>query len=461
MRSSSISPPVVETCFEGEVLGPDQAAKRFLSPANRDRLLDLGALRRDPGGQFRIAFVGLAVAGGRDFQFVPKILDGSAGSHREAMRDVVRALRHYARWQPPYHEPSPFLRPDPAAPELSALALADWIIKDYLAAGIYRRTADRYDLDGTGQVSWSRTLERVPPIFVRGAPVYVSLVTRSATRDTAHFVSRLHRQFVEEASARFGHLLGLPPIALDHEPFERFAEVPSLALCGAYLRREAQSAYSDRAMQLLPMLLAWVTGQATGSGTDLSLYGTTTFHNVWEEACVAALGNERGRWKDDMPAPIWTGAGGATQAADRFIPDIVTTLEEPQSGAGWLLIADAKYYRLRMPPGLRGQPGVNDVAKQLWYEEVLRPASEGRGYAQISNIFVLPGSDDEPVFWREGQVAMAGLGASRVLVTRLAFRDALRRYVEARRLDSGMVRAAVSGVSLASAPGGEAFVHHA
>ena len=439
---------MVKICFEGEVLGPDQAAERFSSAAIRDKLLDLGALQQERGGRVRITFVGLAVAGGTAIQFVTKTLRGSSGPHRQAMRDVVRALRHYARWRPPYHEPSPFLRPDPTEPALSALALADWIIRDYLATGIYRRTADRYEMDGAGQISWQRTLERVPPVFVRGSPVYVRFVTGSAARDPAHFVSRLHRQFVEDASARFGHLLGFPPITLDHEPFERFAEVPGLALCKASLRREAQGAYSERAMQLLPMLLAWMTGQATGASSDLTLYGTTTFHLIWEAACAAALGNERECWKADMPAPVWTGAGGLSEAAHSFIPDIVTSLEQPHPGAGWLLIADAKYYRLQMPPCLSGQPGVSDVAKQLWYEEVLRPSSRQRGYDQISSIFVMPGSDEGPTFWRDGHVTLTGLGASRVLVTRLAFLGALRQYVEGRRLDNRMVRAVVRWASL-------------
>lgn len=434
---------MIETCFEEEALGPDQAAMRFQSAAIRDRLLELGVLQRERGGQLRISFVGLAVAKGKAFQFLPKVLAGSPGPHKEAMREVVRALRHYARWRPPYHEASPLLAADPAEPALSALALADWIIRDYLASGIYRRAAERHEFDGAGQVSWGRTIEQVPPVFVRGSPVYLRVITRSAAHDPAHFVSRLHRHFIEEASSRFGHLLGFPSLALDHEPFEPFPETPGLTTCRTYLRREAQTAYSERAMRLLPMLLAWATGQAAGNGVGLTLYGTTSFQLVWEAACAATLGNERDLWQSEMPAPVWTGISGVSEEARTFIPDIVTSLEKPRPEGGWLLVADAKYYRLRMPPGLSGQPGVNDVAKQLWYEEVLGPPARVHGYGQITSAFVLPGADDGRTFWQDGRVALAGLGASKVLVTKLAFLDALRRYVEGRRLDGEIVKASL------------------
>ncbi len=444
MRTSfSARRAVIETCIEGEVFGPEQASRRFPSPAVRERLVDLGVLQRERGGQLRATFVGVAVAKGTSFQFVPKVLADAPGRHRAAMREVVCALRHYARWRPPYHEPAPFLVPDPSEPSLSALALADWIIRDYLAAGIYRRTVGRHELDGSGQVSWGRTIERVPPIFVRGSPVYVRTITRSVAHDPAYFVSRLHRQFVEDASSRFGHLLGFQPLSMDQEPFEPFPETPALSICRAFLNRETQAAYSDRAMRLLPMLLAWATGLAAGGEDELSLYGTTAFHLVWEAACATALGNERERWKDDIPTPIWTGIGGLSQKASTFIPDIVTPLEKPCAQEGWLLIADAKYYDLCMPPSLSGQPGVNDVAKQLWYEEVLRLPSRRRGYGQVTNAFVLPGPDGGQTIWQDGHVALPGLGASKVLVTRLAFLDALSRYVQGGRLADSLLKPAM------------------
>jgi hypothetical protein len=445
MASPSVSLKVIKTCFEEDVLSPDQAATRFPSLAVRERLIELGVLKREPDGQrIRITFVGLAVSGGQAYQFMPKVLRGSSPSSTgEVMRHVVRALRHYARWRPSHHEPSPNLQPNPSDPALSALAISDWLIRDYLSSGIYRRTAERYEADGAGQVSWARTIEQVPPFIVQGRPAYLSFITRASVRDVSHFVSRLHRHVIDKASAAFGHLLGFTPVSLDHEPFEPFLETPPAAACQAYLGQEMRMAFSDRAMQLLPMLLAWVTGQAAGSRNDLALYGTASFYRVWEAACGAALGNEIRHWQAKIPVPIWTSATGSIQAAETFIPDIVMPLGPPNTDSSCLLIADAKYYSLRMPPGLGGQPGVNDIAKQLWYEQCLQAAAHERGYSRISNIFVVPGRDGGPSFWEDGHVVLKGIGASRVLITRLAVTDALKRYIETRRLDLPLIKGVV------------------
>jgi hypothetical protein len=399
-----------ELLTEEEVLPPARVAALFPDSGLRATLIQNGVLAPDKDGALRVRFVGVAVAGGRSFQILPKIFPASSTNVASTMRQVVRALRRYARWQPQHRDEAPFL--DPTAAHT-----------------------------GPGQTNWRRTIERMAPVVSAGRPVYVDTVTRSIARDRDYFVSRLHRQVVESSARAFGHLLGYAPLNLDHEPFEPFGELPAMSMCQARIRQEMREAFSDRAMQLLPMLLAWLTAIDKAESADLALYGTSSFYDVWEKACALALGNERDQWQAHIPRPKWRSAEGREQAADTFEPDIVTRIRD---GTGeHLLIADAKYYRLAMPPHLQGQPGVNDVAKQLWYQRCLADAARDRGLDRTYNIFVVPGPEHAEGFWSDGQVDLAGLPETTVKVKRLSGLQALERYADGTALDADRVRAVV------------------
>jgi hypothetical protein len=425
---------------EEQVLSPMQASDLFPDLKIREALIRNGVLAPDREGTLRVRFVGVALAKGRSFQVLPKIFAGAANV-APLMRQVIRALRRHARWQPQHESDASFLDPIASNTDLNALALADWIIRDYLGAGIYHRSREREEIGGAGQITWRRTMERMTPILSGGRPVYVDVVTRSVAGDRDHFVSRLHRRIVEDTSQFFGHLLGYVPLNLDHEPFEPFRDVPPLGLCQARIRQEMRDAFSDRSMRLLPILLAWLTAIDKAQSLGLALYGTTAFYDVWEKACAHALGNERDQWQKHIPRPTWRSADGHEQAADTFEPDIVTRIVD---GANeHLLIADAKYYRLSMPPQLQRQPGVNDVAKQLWYQHCLAGPAYARGLTQTHNIFVVPGLERYDEFWSDGQVRLAGLPEMTVKVKRLSGLRALERYADGTPLDAERVRIVV------------------
>ena len=423
------------------MLSSARVAALFPESGIRNTLIQNGVLIPDSDGALRVRFVGVAVAGGRSFQILPKIFPCSSTNRAFTMRQVIRALRRYADWRSRRRDEAPFLDPTASQTNLNALALADWLIRDYLNFGIYRRLREREDINGPGQITWRRTVERMVPVVSSGRPVYLDSVTRSATRDLDYFVSRLHRHIVESAAQGFGHLLGYDTVNLDHEPFEPLGDLPILALCQARIRQEMRGAFSDRAMQLLPMLLAWLTAIARAEDAKLALYGTSSFYDIWEKACALALGNERDQWQAHIPRPTWNSLEGYTQDADTFAPDIVTRIKD--GAEEHLLIADAKYYRLTMPPNLRGQPSVNDVAKQLWYQRCLAKVAQDRGLARTYNIFVVPGPEHKDGFWSDGHVDLAGLPETTVKVKRLSALQALKNFADGAALDAERVRAVV------------------
>lgn len=185
------------------------------------------------------------------------------------------------------------------------------------------------------------------------------------------------------------------------------------------------------------MMMALLQEAAVPQAREISLYGTSSFYQVWERACSTLIGNELCQWESHIPRPKWYGAAGESQVVDTFIPDIVRTFES--AGERWLLIADAKYYRLRLPPALAGYPGVNDVAKQLWYERCLADQAKARGFNRVANVFVVPGLTDGGRLRAAGAVELANFGTTRVGVTWLAALPALKDYADGKQLPEATV----------------------
>lgn len=399
----------VEWLREGEAW-PDTE-----DPELRSRLIESGVIGVGQGAGLRIRFVGAIVFQARTLVSIPKVRTNS--SPPDMHRKALRAMRRYREWAPSHHEPSPFLNESPDSGPVSGLAAADWLIRDFAAHGLIRRTETAYEVNGGGVVNWRRTVENFTPVMTRGRPVYLETMSRRSETDYRNFATRLHCFLLERLSASYGPVLDLEPIVLDHEPIERLDALPSIEECEARLAMEQRVTYSQRGIDLLAMMLATVKAIEVETEMGLSLFGTSTFHHVWEAACGRTFGNEVGLWQPYIPKPTWTSAEGQSAENDTFIPDLVTPIRHDE-----LLIGDAKYYRPNMPPRLQNVPGVNDVAKQIWYKKSLEQEALSRGLKTIQNVFFFPA--DVPDVSLLGHVELPA-GENRVDAIALPFTDVL------------------------------------
>lgn len=384
----------------------------------RALLAEDGMLRRSQAGRLSLGFVGVIIHEGRTLVSLPKI--HTTASNTQVHRYAMRAMRHYERWMPTHHEPSPYLNESLEKGRVSALAATDWLVRDYLEHGLLRRTDVAHEVGGQGVTNWRQTVEGITPVMSHGRPVYLETITRRTEDNNRNFATRLHRYLLERLSQDYGEILDLEAVNLDHEPVERLDALPSIEECEARIAFEQRATYSQRGLDLLAMMLATVSALEIETARGLSLYGTSSFHNVWEEACANAFGNQRDDWSPSLPKPVWTSATGRSAAADTFIPDLVVSLAHSR-----LLIGDAKYYRPSMPPALGGVPGVNDVGKQIWYKQSLGSEAERRGYSRILNAFLFP--SDQPQLASIGWVEMP-IGGEAVDAVAVPFLPALAAY---------------------------------
>jgi LlaJI restriction endonuclease len=380
-------------------------------------LIESGVLGLGTGG-LRIRFVGAIVINGRALVSLPKVAVGMAPA--EIQRCTLRAMRRYREGVPSHHEPSPFLNSSPDKGPVSTLAATDWLVREFAVHGLLRRTEAAYELNGRGHINWQRTVDNLHPLISHGRPLYLQTITGRSQNDHRNFATRLQCYLLERLSAKYAHILDLEPIVLDHEPIERLEALPSVEECEIRIGVEQRVTYSQRGMDLLAMMLATVKSLEVETELGLSLFGTSSFHHVWEAACAAVFGNEVGVWQPHIPKPTWSSVDGPSAEAETFIPDLVVPIR-----ASELLIADAKYYRPSMPPALRGVPGVNDVAKQIWYKRCLQAESERRGFKTVQNVFLFPGDVPQPALLGHVQLPPGG---EQIDAVAIPFTNALAVY---------------------------------
>ena len=131
----------------------------------------------------------------------------------------------------------------------------------------------------------------------------------------------------------------------------------------------------------------------------LTLYGTSTYHVIWEEMCKKVFGDKLDKtltelgFKDSktklidvIKKPEWIYKDIKTHEADgTFIPDIVTFHDNE------FIILDAKYYKLKFDEKhLSGQPGLESITKQYLYELAYRDFIEENNFKGVKNAFSLP-----------------------------------------------------------------------
>lgn len=408
---------------EGLLLTKSEAIKQ-LKMTGFQKMLDAGALECEREDVYRISFVGVAACGSSTYWFPPKFLNSEAASDMKWVSIVVRALRRFSKEQIPL-EICRFVKADMDRLEVSHLALSDWLLNDYFRYGLYRRKRSYYERDGRGPIKWPLTISKADLVLSNARPVYLNQITQAATDDGSQIVSRLHLYALEQIELNYAALLGYDRVSLNHEVTERLPYSPSKSIIFSVLQSELRRAYSERTIRLIKVLQAWFDESLSEGQPQLKLYGVSHFHTLWEIACGYILQNEFREWQNSIPKPIWRSSNGDESAEATFRPDIIRGVNTDNGSV--LLLADAKYYHLKMPPQLQGNPGIQDVAKQLFYERVLRGPAQARNFSKILNCFLFPEAEEE-LLTRIGDVSLEGLDAGPIKIFYLSARSVLNRY---------------------------------
>jgi len=432
---------------EGTKLDTKQINDLFPDANLQAQLIDYSVLKPVSKGVKRVSYVGVSTWEDKVHLFMPKVWPGTHEEFRDkGIRVIIQTLRKYALSEnnnkklSKDHDEACFLKANNEAPPINRLALSDWLIKDYLERGLYQRKEIIHKKNGRGQINWARTVNQSYPYISNSQPIYLDYVTRSKSSDSVNTLRQLHFFAIKECLKEWAPMLGFESISVENETVTPFSQLPDKAYIRAVLQRALVHTYSDRLTMLIKMLRTWFNHHEHGRRKTLSLYGTSSFHTVWEKACSDIFKNELDTWKKYIPKPKWQTLGmNAEVEKDTLRPDIIRPLDRR------LLLLDAKYYKLESNSDnkLTGNPGVGDVIKQLFYEHVLKPRSEEEGYEGFYNYFIFPSSADI-LLKVEGKVSMEGLGAGPIFLIYMNIENVLSMYLASNKIDSDLLTSALN-----------------
>jgi hypothetical protein len=415
--------------FEGAKLTRSQIYQHFGNNSSIfDDFLRFGMLRDNDTESGVINFVGVGVSNQHIIKFAPKILQQKSLPTDTQFRILIRTLKKYGKTLANTHPDAQLLRPNITESHVSQLAQANWLIADYLSKGLYRARPNTQIKQGSPTIDWVKTISRTNLTISNGRPVYLNPIGRTNQANNTHIVTRLHRYVIEKCFATYAPLLGFNNQTLDHEVVTPLRKPPDAVLIERVLKQELYRVFSDRAVQLLKILRSWFQEEQLNSSQDFKPYGVKNFWSVWEAVCKLIYHDEVVSWKPYIPAPLWSSlSGGSQHATGKWIPDVIMTARN-KSGVSSLFILDAKYYDLRLPPHLAAEPGVGDITKQLFYNQVLKPAANKLGYKEIVNCLIFPSCDKE--FIRvSGYVNIDGVSGGPILLIHMNAFEAFERYL--------------------------------
>ena len=297
----------------------------------------------------------------------------------------------------------------------SKLAVAVTLIEDYLANGVYTNMKNRRSLCGNGEIDWQHTINTVDPVIRDEAPYYFDYWTADRIVNTETLIARLHEAIIKDCSislAQWGldELLELEtPMPYEGE-LSDFGDKDGIV---AIINQELSVQFITQKQNLLKLMRTYIELENTSITEGVSMFGTGSFHAVWEKVCGTVFGNQLdepiddellpddmkgkqiNKWSDIEARAKWC-IGKAEideespdeKDASKLRPDFVALDEKKNI----LYILDAKYYVPAFSDSsVNGCPGVGDVNKQHLYQLTYHPLIMKNKW-KLVNAFLMPES---------------------------------------------------------------------
>ncbi|ARJ38654.1 hypothetical protein SporoP8_07085 [Sporosarcina ureae] len=270
-----------------------------------------------------------------------------------------------------------------------SFATAGYILDDYSRNGYYEKKEERMLLNGTGEINWDYTVNEVMPIIINSRPYYLDVITNNESSDRNNIITRIHKWVIANYSSLFGEWIGFADSLVKRENYS-LKSLGSKEFLIAKLKAELNETYIDREINLMKVLIQIVEEVFQLASEQLNVYGTKNFEFIWEDVCRTVFNDELEKYKEFIPAPLWSEVGKDLIIEKRtFIPDLIKTYDIKEES--YFAVLDAKYYNLRFTSNnVLGNPSINDVSKQLLYQK----AFEGITDKKMRNYFLFPHDHD-------------------------------------------------------------------
>ncbi len=368
----------------------------IVSEKDFDKLLKYAILSKKEDRQtYQFNYVGVIIIDDLVINCYPKYF---SEKNEKEFKQVIKVIKKYDS----LHDDFNYQNDELEDISFNLLSMMIFFLEDYYEFGVYSNIQNILEVNGNGEIDWNRTINYTDPIIKDNKPYYVELYTKYKIDDLYDYFRQLHEYVITICSKRLENLgllelFDLTPVELSDKEQDDFGE---LRVILEKLEKELHIEFNTHKQKLLKSMHTFISEKNSFSNENyLTLYGTSTYHVIWEEMCkkvfkdkldktLKELGFKNSKTKliEVIKKPQWIYRDIKTHEADgTFIPDIVTFHDNE------FIILDAKYYKLRFDEKkLSGQPGLGSITKQYLYELAYREFIEENKFTGVKNAFLLP-----------------------------------------------------------------------
>lgn len=367
-------------------------------------LLEKSIIKIDSNNKIKFTFVGFIYFEEKLLMILPKYMEQpKSNKNFSKIRQIVQLLLKYSQNKADLtiEELETFGHFSDESPS-NLFVLADFLMTDFTENGLYKTDIISKNINGLGEIEWNETMEQQDMFLIDNSPFYPYFFTTDLQLDEEHIIYQIHQAILNEVSAFFNKFEVFNVFNYKSLNFnvtlEEIGDFNYLISC---IDKELQVEFSDRKLQLLKALKSYILNEKFESTTKgIKLFGTRTFHVIWEKVCSYVFGNQYDIFKKFIPKPFWKDLGtGITVREPTLIPDILIHDNDTKS----FFILDAKYYLTHFVQNenrfdIIHNPGIGDLTKQYLYEQALRKKSQIVKESECYNIFLMPTEKDSHFF---------------------------------------------------------------
>ena len=367
-----------------------------------DKLAKYSIIIRDDDS-YQFNYVGVIIVDNIVINCYPKYIPDE-NRIEEDFKQTIKVIKKYNS----LHDDLDYQNDNLEDISFNLLSMMVFFLEDYYEFGIYSNIQDILQINGNGEIDWNRTINYTDPIISQNKPYYVELQTKYKIDDLFDYFRQLHEYIITECSKKLEkagllELFDLTPVELSFKEQDDFGEIDFIL---EKLEKEVNVEFNTRKQKILKAMHTFLAEKNSFSNENyLTLFGTATYHVIWEEACSKVFANKLYKPLKDLninssssdtimnliKKPKWVLKSGKTHKAPKsFEPDIVTFDDDT------FYILDAKYYMLKFDENtLEGQPGLGDITKQYLYQLALEDFIWANGFTNVKNALLFPKYDGE------------------------------------------------------------------
>ena len=365
----------------------------------------------DENDKYRFKFVGILIIDNMVIFSYPKYINNENNIGSD-FKEVIKVLKKYRKSKKGKLN---YKNEENEGISFNLLSLMIYILEDYYENGVYTKVQNILKINGRGEINWDKTINDTYPIIDDGRPYYIELYTRSKIYDLFDYFKLLHEYIITECakylkSVGLLEIFDLTYVELSDKSREDFGEDDYIL---KKLEKEMHVEYDTHKQELLRVMYIYISQKNIFTNRNfLTLYGTKTYHTIWEEMCSNIFSNKLefnlvglklnkplngkyayyGNIYDIIEYPKWILNGEKPMKSQgKLEPDIITFHKDN------FIILDAKYYDLifEKDKDLKGNPGISDITKQYLYQLALDDFRKEHGYLCVKNALLFPKYDGE------------------------------------------------------------------